>query len=203
MINNFEINFFIYIIIKIIVNIGALSWGLFAIDKKYNIVEMTGSLLPTDYNETFQKITYIIFALSAIYIMLQRKTFLPFLDVTIAPLNRFLKESKQKDFELEVVVNAKGSEKVLYWASNKETDTKKKDIKNKGLNKDIEDPTKAYGNFENSGISIVDKDGKAKLYIKCPKKYYVMYNKIIPQHLHYRTITNGKLDEVKTINISC
>lgn len=120
MLNNFEINAYIYILLKIIVIIGALSWGLLAIDKKYNIVEMVGSLLPTEYSESFQKTIYIIFMLSAVYIMLQRKTFLPFLDVSIAPLNRFLKESKQKDFELEVVVNAKGSQKVLYWASNKE-----------------------------------------------------------------------------------
>ena len=199
MLNNFEINAYIYILVKIIVIIGSLSWGLMAIDKKYNIVEIIGSQLPIEYNESFQKTIYIIFALSAVYIMLQRKTFLPFLDVTIAPLNRFLKETKQKDFELEVVVNAKGSEKVLYWASNKDT-VKDKNNLNK---KETDDHTKAYGNFENSGISIVDKDGKAKLYIKCPKKYYVMYNKILPQHLHYRTITNGKLDEVKTINISC
>jgi hypothetical protein len=118
----------------------------------------------------------------------------------MSELNRFLKETKQKDFELEVVVNAKGSEKVLYWASNKET---VKDDSSNSNKKEIDDHTKSYGNFENSGISIVDKDGKAKLYIKCPRKYYVMYNKILPQHLHYRTITNGKLDEVKTINISC
>lgn len=205
MLNNFELNAYIYILVKIIVIIGALSWGLMAIDKQYNIVEMIGSQLHTEYNESFQKTIYIIFALSAVYIMLQRKTFLPFLDVTIAPLNRFLKESKQKDFELEVVVNAKGSEKVLYWALNRETvkDKKNKDDSSNSNKKEIEDHTKAYGNFENSGISIVDKDGKAKLYIKCPKKYYVMYNKILPQHLHYRTITNGKLDEVKTINISC
>ena len=87
-----KIHDYIYIILKIIVIIAALSWGLMAIDKNYNLVEMMGSLLPTEYNESFQKTTYIVFALSAVYIMLQRKTFLPFLDVTIAPLNRFLKE---------------------------------------------------------------------------------------------------------------
>jgi len=95
MLNNFEINAYIYILVKIIVIIGALSWGLMAIDKRYNIIEMIGSQLPTEYNESFQKTIYIIFALSAVYIMLQRKTFLPFLDVTIAPLNRILKETKQ------------------------------------------------------------------------------------------------------------
>jgi len=199
MLNNFEFNAYIYILLKIIVVVGALSWGLLAIDKKYNIVEMVGSLLPTEYSESFQKTIYIIFMLSAVYIMLQRKTFLPFLDVSIAPLNRFLKESKQKDFELEVVVIAKGSQKVLYWASNKEPEKNK----NGSNNKEIDDRMKAYGNYENSGISIVDKDGRAKLYIKCPRKYYDMYNKILPQHLHYRTITNGKLDEVKIINVSC
>jgi uncharacterized membrane protein YuzA (DUF378 family) len=40
MLNNFKINAYIYILLKIIVIIGALSWGLMAIDKKYNIVEM-------------------------------------------------------------------------------------------------------------------------------------------------------------------
>ena len=125
--------------------------------------------------------------------MLQRKTFLPFLDVSIAPISKYIKESKQKDVELEIVIDAKGGEKVIYWASNK------KDPEDKSTN----DYLKAYGDYDNSGISNVDKEGKSKLYIKCPQEYYVKYNKIIPKHLHYRILTKGKLGEVKTVNLSC
>jgi hypothetical protein len=42
----------------------------------------------------------------------------------------------------------------------------------------IVDYIKGYGNYENSGISNVDKDGKAKLYVKCPQQYYVRFNQI-------------------------
>jgi hypothetical protein len=92
------------------------------------------------------------------------------------------------------VIDAKGGEKVLYWAADKKS------------NEDTPDtttPNEAYNDYDNSGISIVDKEGKAKLYVKCPKKYFVMYNKILPQHLHYRVITKGILGPIKTINLSC
>ena len=42
MIDYFELNAYIYIILKIVVIVGSLSWGLMAIDKRYNIVEIVG-----------------------------------------------------------------------------------------------------------------------------------------------------------------
>lgn len=182
-----KIHDYIYIILKIIVIIAALSWGLMAIDKKYNIIEMSGSLLPNEYNETFQKTSYIIIGLSALYLLLQKKTYFSYLDVTIKPISEFfLNDTKQKDFQLEIIINAKGSEKVLYWTSNT-TNEKEKD--NKADKKIFEN---------NNGISIVDKDGKAKLYIRDSFRK----NKNLPQYLYYRTITNGKLDDIKIINLS-
>lgn len=191
--DNFDLNAKIYIILKIIVIIGAINWGLIALDPKFNLFELISFASPEDYRDITKRIIYIIIALSTVYIMLQRKTYLPFLDVSIAPVSRFIKESKQKDVELEIVIDAKGGEKVIYWASNK------KDPEDKSIN----DYLKAYGDYDNSGISNVDKDGKAKLYIKCPQEYYVKYNKILPKHLHYRILTKGKLGEVKTVNLSC
>jgi uncharacterized membrane protein YuzA (DUF378 family) len=192
-INNFEFNANIYFILKIIVIIGALNWGLVAIDKKFNAIELFSSLFGKYYGYIVEKIIYIIITLATIYVMLQRKTYLPFLDATVVPVNRFLSESKQKDFELEIVIDAKDGEKVIYWASNK------KEINDKTINK----WDKAYDNYDNSGISLVDANGKAKIYVKCPQEYYVKFGKVIPKHVHYRIITKGILGEVKTINLSC
>lgn len=181
-----KIHDYIYIVLKIIVIFAALSLGLMAIDKKYNIVEMSGLLLPNEYNETFQKTSYIIIGLSALYLLLQKKTYFSYLDVTIKPISEFfLNETNQKEFQLEIIINAKGSEKVLYWTSN----TKNEKDKNN-------DNKKIFEN--NNGISIVDKDGKAKLYIRDSFRK----NKNLPQYLYYRTITNGKLDDIKMINLS-
>jgi len=192
MFEDFELYAWVYIVLKVIVIIGALNWGLIAINPQYDFFELVSS---NSHNpDLVKKIIFAVISLSAVYILLQRKTYLPFLDISIAPISRFLNESKQKDFELELVIDAKGGEKVLYWAADKKS------------NEDTPDtttPNEAYNDYDNSGISIVDKEGKAKLYVKCPKKYFVMYNKILPQHLHYRVITRGILGPIKTINLSC
>jgi uncharacterized membrane protein YuzA (DUF378 family) len=191
--DNFEFKVTLYLILKIIVLIGALNWGLIAINKNYNLVENISLIFPNSYQLIVQRIIYMIIFLSAVYVMIQRKTYLPFLDISVVPVSRFLSESKQKDFELEIVINAKGGSKVIYWASNKKVNKDEK----------LSDHEEAYGKFENSGISIVDNEGKAKLYVRCPQKYYVMYNKILPQHVHYRIVTDGRLGEIKTVNLNC
>jgi uncharacterized membrane protein YuzA (DUF378 family) len=177
----------IYFILKIITIIGALQIGLFVIGKKYNIIEMIS------YNEYVEKSLYIIILLSTIYVMCQRKTYLPFLDVAFVPLVKLLPESRQKNFELEIVIKAGEGQKVIYWASNKISEK----------NGEISDWQKAYGDYENSGVSVIEKDGTAKLYIKCPRKYYIMYGKIIPKHVHYRVVKDGIIGEVKTVNLEC
>ena len=176
--DKFELNATIYIILKILVILGALNWGLIALDKKFNVVELFSNLFPLEYHE---------------YVMIQRKTYLPFLDAYFVPINKYLSESKKKDIEFEVIINAKGGDKVIYWAANKGN----KD------DKTIKHYLKAYGEYENSGISLVGKDGNAKLYVKCPQKYYVQFKKIIPKHIHYRVIYKDKMGSVKTINLNC
>jgi uncharacterized membrane protein YuzA (DUF378 family) len=190
---NFELKAKIYLASKIIVIFAAFNLSLSAINKNYNLIEILSTSFPYSYQQIIQRIIYFIIFISTVYITFERKTFLPFLDISVAPVNRFLSESKQKDFELEVVINAKGGQKVIYWASNKKVEKDEK----------LSDHEEAYGKFENSGISIVDAEGKAKLYVKCPQKYYVMYNKILPQHIHYRIVTDGMLGEVKTVNLNC
>jgi uncharacterized membrane protein YuzA (DUF378 family) len=177
----------IYFILKIITIIGALQIGLFVISNEFNIIKMIS------YNQYIEKSLYIIILISTIYVMFQRKTYLPFLDVAFVPLVKLLPESRQKNFELEIVINAGEGQKVIYWASNK---------LDKG-SAELSDWQKAYGDYENSGVSAIEKDGTAKLYIKCPRKYYVMYGKIIPKHVHYRVVKDGIIGEVKTVNLEC
>jgi uncharacterized membrane protein YuzA (DUF378 family) len=191
----------IYFILKIIMIFGALQFcllgllNIFGYSKKFNLIELISFK-----NEIIEKGIYIIILLATIYIMLQRKTYLPFLDVAVVPLVKLLPESKQKNFELEIIINAGKGQKVIYWASNK-TDVNENGGKNR--KEEISDWQKAYGDYENSGVSAIEIDGTAKLYIKCPRKYYVMYGKIIPKHVHYRVVKDGLIGEVKTINIEC
>ena len=178
----------IYFILKIITIFGAIQFGLLGINKKFNIVELISFK-----NEIVEKSIYIIILLATVYIMIKRKTYLPFLDVAVVPLVKLLPESKQKNFELEIVIKAGEGQKVIYWAASK-----KEEKNNSG---EVSDWQKAYGEYENSGVGIIEKDGTAKLYVKCPQKYYVKYGKIIPKHVHYRVVNNGIIGEVKTINL--
>jgi hypothetical protein len=188
----------IYFILKIITIFMALQFsllGLLGYSKKINLIELISF-----NNEIIEKSIYIIILLAIIYVMLHRKTYLPFLDVAVVPLVKLLPESKQKNFELEIIINVGIGQKVIYWASNKKG-TNENESKNG--KEELSDWQKAYGDYENSGVSVIEKDGTAKLYIKCPRKYYVMYGKIIPKHVHYRVVSNGIIGEVKTINIEC
>jgi uncharacterized membrane protein YuzA (DUF378 family) len=180
----------IYFVLKIITIFAAIQYCLIGFNKQFNLIQIISFK-----NETIEKSLYILILLAIIYVMFKRKTYLPFLDVAVVPLVKLLPESKQKNFELEIIIKAGEGQKVIYWASNKRTENEK--------NPELSDWQKAYGDYENSGVSIVEKDGTAKLYIKCPQKYYVKYGKIIPKHVHYRVVNNGIIGEIKTFNLEC
>jgi len=188
--NHLETN--IYVTLKIIVIIAALNWGLIAIDNKYNIFDLFASLFVDHYKESILKIIYIIIALSTLYVMFHKKTYYPLLESKVILNKKLLSKSKKKDFELEIVIDAKNGEKVIYWASYK-----------KKSNKSIALLDKSYGTYDNSGISLVDKNGRAKIYVKCPTDYYTKFKKILPKYVHYRIIYSGKLGKVNTINLTC
>jgi uncharacterized membrane protein YuzA (DUF378 family) len=121
----------IYFILKIIMIFGALQFCLlglldiFGYSKKFNLIELISFK-----NEIIEKSLYIIILLATIYVMLKRKTYLPFLDVAVVPLVKLLPESKQKNFEFEIIINVGKGQKVIYWASNK-TDLNQNEGKNK------------------------------------------------------------------------
>jgi len=181
----------IYIILKIIILVSALNWGLIAFNKEYNIFKMFSSFFSND--ETVEKAIYITIFLITIYIIFQRKTFIPYSDIAIVPTIRLLPESKQNNFELEIVIKTGEGQKVIYWTSNSENE--------KIRINEINEWQKDQGDYENHGISRIETDGTAKLYIKCPRKYYIKYGKIIPKNVHYRIVKDGVAGEMKVIRL--
>jgi len=181
-----------YIAALIIVLINAVYMGIIGILNN-NPFEMFLSKLinPVNASRTLRGL-YIIFGICAIYLIFFTKfhTFLPFLDRTVMPPSLLLL-SEQADTNTQVTINAHHAVKVMYWAAHADTQLVE------------ENPTDAYGAYENVGIAAVS-NHKAVLKLKCPTAYQVdhLYKKTLPKHVHYRLIyANGVISKVHTLKL--
>lgn len=164
-------------IATILVLIGALNWGLVAMNQ--NIVD----LLP---NRTLKRVVYAVIGLSALLLALNRNTYLPFLGQTAFPCG-LLKTSIPEGELVQAVVDTKPNTMIVYWASES------------GEKKD--NPWDAYMGYKNSGVVMSDANGKAVLSVRPPSEYSVKW-KDLKRHIHYREcVKNGLLGEVKTVFI--
>jgi len=112
-----------------------------------------------------------------------------------------IKKQRGKTFKITVTISSKNSGKyVLYWAS--------KPSKNELMTKNAKE---AYGNFTNSGISKIQKDGTFTVHIKCPQNYETIeHGKKIKEtfyrHLHF-VLENDKKewnhDKIFTKIVTC
>jgi hypothetical protein len=180
----------LYMIVIFIVIIGAINWGVIGI-YGVNIVSEFNKV--TFKNLTCERIMYAIIGLAGLLLLFNRNTYLPFLGVTVLPSVSLKPYNTYNDQEL--VINAAGASKVVYWAAHSEGD-----------NKVYNNPYDAYGKGENSGVAEVNSDGTAVLKFKCPGKYQVghVLNKILPKHIHYRLVyDDNTLSEIKTIKLNC
>ena len=105
-----------------------------------------------------------------------------------------IKEYKQKKSKMNIVLNL-GKENsgkyILYFGA-------KQSNKNNMLH--IVNAKEAYNNFENSGISKIDKNGDVKLYFNCPQPYNEKNNKkseTFYRHIHF---CYSNSDNTKWIN---
>ena len=153
----------------IVVIVGALNWGILGITGK-NVVENV-------LGRTGARLVYILVGLCALYVMMHRSTYLPFLGETVVPCSVL---KVQVPEHADTVVPVHGLEpgaKVLYWASEPATD---------GLAR-INDWRKAYLSFANAGVAVVDADGHVELKIRRPQPYTVPVKGRIESHVHWRT----------------
>ena len=95
--------------------------------------------------------------------------------------NFSLKKSKKYDTNIELDLGlSMANKRILYWcAKSKENDSPI-----------VADAKEAYGDFSNHGISLVNKDGKVKLFFDCPQLYNTIpkngkYKHTYFRHLHF------------------
>lgn len=170
-----------------VVFIGALNWGATALG--YNFVELLSKNINGKFNINYpiDKIIYICVALSAIWLASKQTTWLPFLGVGIMP-SSLIPLTKPSGANTKVTIKTKPNAKIVYWASYQ-----------KGEETNVID---AYSDYANSGAVIADSKGNATLEIVEGSGYTVPSGKVIPRHIHYRTIglPDGMMGKVKTVN---
>lgn len=148
-------------------------------------------------DEEIVKIIYIIITISGIIMILinEKETYIPFINDGIIP-NGIIKEMYPENYEIEKKIYSEPGDIVIYWATEKE------DLNEAEL--DYINEKYAYGNYENSGMSITNAAGVAILRIKEPREYYKkeyfgLKNKIERKHIKYR-ICNQETGEISKIN---
>jgi len=173
-----------YLVAKILVIVGALNWGLIAINPEYNILN--------NFNDIVRRVILVIIGLSAVYVSLQRKTFLPFLDECEMPVFNYLtdttkdKLNKMGEGYNKLIIKIPEGEtgtKIVYWAATPNDNVR-------------ENPTKAYSDFNNSGIADIE-NGVAVIAVKCPAEYIVPIAGRLPRHIHFRIVDkDGMLSKI-------
>lgn len=163
----------------------------------FSILTSIYILFNDDYS-TILRIFVILIISSAIYLLLKKDTFLPFLGMTYLPNNLLVDEKFPQGANLNYVLDMKDyadGTRIIYWAANK-------------TDKIIDDPFEAYKDFHNVGISKVI-NGKATIRIFCPDKYKVrhfgVHTSLLDKHFHYRIIfrDSGLMSPVMTTKINC
>ena len=118
---------------------------------------------------------------AAIYIGFSRDTYLPFLGPTVLPCSVLeIQTPEHADTEVNVSGLEPGK-KVLFWASEPATE---------GLAK-IKDWQRAYLEFANAGVTVVDESGHASFHVRKPQPYTVPYKGRLESHVHWRVCQDG------------
>lgn len=172
-----KINFHhLYMLTLLLIIFGSINWGLVGFFQ-INIIQTIIK------NPNYRRLIYGIIGLSAIFIIMNKYIWLPFLGKSVIPCNIFqIKEPKNPTHVVNLKV--KPGAKVIYWAADPISDINSHNSENNILS-----VNKAYGSVENSGVTIADNKGIAKLKFKYPQSYNVdglLSIKKISPHIHYR-----------------
>jgi len=187
-------NKMIKMIIKLLVIIGAINWGLIGF-ADYNLVE---AVIP---NENLRKGIYALVGIAGLVlgIMMIRwyKCFgkckhKMLFSESILPA-RFISGSELYGAGVkEMKVNTVPNRKIIYWAALEDEDADPSTTV---------DYVKAYGDGTNSGVTMSDATGSATLKYTFPQGYQVPGKELKP-HLHYRVVEGPmSLGPIMTINL--
>ena len=153
--------------------IGGLNWGSIGVFKWDGIQSIVG--------KPISRIIYIIVGLSALWLISNRDTFLPFLGETVMPCSA-IQERIPDHADTEVRIHGlKPGAKILYWATEPAT---------QGLSS-INTWQQAYLDFANAGVAVVDEGGHVALRIRTPQPYTVPLYGRLESHVHWRQCGEG------------
>jgi hypothetical protein len=162
--------------------IGGLTWLLVGLFDVNIVTKLFGE-------STFAKFIYILVGVSAVAIMCDRDTYLPFLGSMVAPCS-VLENKVPPGSTRDVKVITTPNTKVIYWAAEPATENLKT----------IKSWNDAYLKFENAGVATSNGDGVAVLKVRDPQPYKVPLRGRLERHIHYRACGEaGFLGKVETV----
>ena len=184
-----------------IVLVGALNWGFHTFG--YNLVEMLNRFLSGVFKRRLplDRVIYVVVAVSAVALAVQRDTWLPFLGNSVLPGAVVPLKKNMGDTTVDVKVMP--GAKVAYWAAEPETKLGA-DGATEGAAKADSVPLvrAAYDQFENSGVVVANDQGMATLVFNKGTSYIVPSGRKLESHVHYREFgEDGMMGPVKSVFI--
>lgn len=162
--------------------IGGINWLVFGLFEVNIVSSIFGKNIITT-------IIYILVGISALAIMFDRDTYLPFLGPIVAPCS-VLENREPPGATVEVKVIVEPNVKILYWAAEPAS---------KKLEK-INSWKQAYLNYENAGVTTSDGEGVAILKVREPQSYKVPFMGKLEPHIHYRVCGEaGWMSSIKSV----
>jgi uncharacterized membrane protein YuzA (DUF378 family) len=165
-----------------LVIIGGLNWLLVGVFD----VNLVTAIFGDGFLATF---VYVLVGISAISIMFDRDTYLPFLGPMVAPCS-VLQDHFPSGATRSVKVILPPNTKVLYWAAEPDTEKLEK----------LQSWKQAYLNYDNAGVTSSNADGVAVLRIREPQSYKVPFKGKLNPHVHYRVCGEaGWMGRINTV----
>jgi hypothetical protein len=173
-----------YKIAMLLVIVGALNW------LAVGAVGVNPVELLTGKRSTLTRTIYLLVGISALCIMFNRDTYLPFLGETVMPC-AVLDTHIPQGATMEVQVQVPPGSKVLYWAAEPGAEKMK----------NINNWQQAYLKYENAGVAVGDDSGVATLKVRPPQPYTVPIKGKLAPHVHFRVCggADGMLGRIKTV----
>ena len=146
--------------------IGGLNWLLVGLFNVNIVSRIFGKSVLTTF-------IYILVGVSAVAIMFDRDTYLPFLGPMVVPCS-VLEIRDPPGATREVKINVEPNVKIIYWAAEPGSDEKLNSWKD------------AYLDYQNAGVTLSNGSGEAVLKIRDPQSYKVPFKGKLAPHVHYQ-----------------
>ena len=170
----------VYKIAILLIVVGALNWLIIGVMNVNLLERLVGPRIST--------VLYVLVGLSALYVMFDRDTYLPFLGPTLVPCSVLqVREPPGATKEVKVVIEP--HTKIMYWAAEPASD---------GL-KNVKSWMDAYQKYDNAGVAVSNGDGVAIMKVRDPQNYKVPFAGKLESHIHYRVCgDSGFMGRVST-----